>query len=121
MYRLYRTTQVFPATVSQELREIVVAAADAPPGSFRVVQILVPAKPVVKVGVYPDSRMVDSETGTPLQNLAEAIAYNRSYQFATVPPGAYVPLRILPEQSVWACAEEGLAECSLIIEYHEGR
>lgn len=115
---LYKPTKLLPASVSQELRKIVDAELDAPKGSYRVVQILVPSSPAVHACVYPDDRFVDEDSKLPRQDLADAAGSNRSYKFATVPPGAYIPLRLTPEQTLWAAAEINLAEVSVVIEYH---
>lgn len=91
----------------------------APEGSLRSLQILAPASPTVMIAITPDPRFVD-KNGNIIDDVANAAGMNRSYKLATVSPGGYVPIHLLPHQTVWAVAEEGFAELSVIIEYREG-
>lgn len=115
-----KPTEMLPATVVQELRMVVGPELGAPAQSYRVVQMLIPANGVVRAGVTPDPRFTveDGEElldGVP--NLAEQIGYDRTYKLAVVPSGVYMPVKLLPNQSLWAASEQGVVELAVVIEY----
>lgn len=100
---LYRKTQILRATLTQEIRVIVGPDLDAPPRSYRNVQLLVPDSPRV-------SATVDQ---TP-----ESFGLNREYKLPVLSPGAQIQFKLLPDQYIVAVVGgQGIAEMSAIIEY----
>lgn len=102
---LYRDTQIDRATVSQEIRQIVLPDLKAPEGSYREVQLVLPLdEPQVYATTAPDA--------------AARYGPNRTYKLPPLAPGAQISFKLLPGQSLWAAAKSGTAEVAVITEYH---
>jgi hypothetical protein len=113
---LRKATQAQRATVSQEYREILPPEKDAPPGSYRHLQILIPQSPRVVFVLTPDEHW---ELGSN-DNVMHKLGANRSYKGTNFPSNAQITLCVGPDQTLWAAAEEGIAEVGLLIEYRGG-
>lgn len=134
---LYHTTEMLRTSVPQELREILPAVQEAPPGSHREVQILVPSSPSVyavvtpdpryRVAKFPDGRRhiisakeakyIPSAQPGPQMAMDHALGADRTYKGILLPTNAQITIRLQPEQAIWAASEQGYAEMGLIIEY----
>ena len=118
---LYRETESYRATAKQEAEVIVppVPDGDAPVGSYRDVQILVPDGNTLLVGIdtpiqagFLQGRPVPPEGPTP-----GGIGPNRGYKLASYPPGQAIKFRLLPHQFVIAASDTGLVYASVIVEH----
>lgn len=94
------------ATVAQEIRQVIGPEPDAPEGSYRVVQLIVPNSPGVLFSIdHPTS----AEAGP-----------DRTYKMAEMSPGAQIQFSLQPHQTVHGAAQDGQAFASVIIEYFDG-
>lgn len=109
--KLYRNTEMKRATLVQEARVILAADETAPAGSYRRVQILVPASPSMYLGIDMHPQQGFSDNG---------IGPNRTYKVPPLTPGQTIVVRLLPKQALMAMSEESLCFTSLIIEHIEG-
>jgi hypothetical protein len=100
---LYRDTEVLRATLSKTSRVIVAPDDKAPPLSWRSVMLVVPDEP----------RVMISTTLEP-----EQVGLDRAYRMVPWYPNRNVPICLRPGQWLAALSEVGLAQCSLMIEYH---
>lgn len=91
--------------VVQEIRVIVLPELDAPPGSWREVQILVPTGSPVFVG---------------LDVTPEDLGLNRNYKLGEYPPGAMIKFALLPEQFVVAAAGTNTTVLTVIAQFFGG-
>ena len=103
MAHLYKETTIGRATVSQEFRQILGKDLEAPEGTYRKVQVLVPLSPDVVVTLQPDA--------------AKAFGANREYKGVPFPPGAQIYLELMPHQVVYAAARDGKAHLGLIVQF----
>jgi hypothetical protein len=100
---LYKETLIARATVGQEIREILGPEPEAPEGSHREVQLLIPNPPDVYITLETDA---DKKYGT-----------DRTYKVPIIPAGAQTTVCLLPGQRVYGAARSGKAHISLIVEY----
>jgi hypothetical protein len=103
--RIRRPTELKRVTASQELEEVLGPELDAPPGTYREVQILTPANPAM---VFTLDHPTPGEAGL-----------NRKYDLPPFPPDQRIPLKLLPEQRIYGAAETGKAHALFVIEYLE--
>lgn len=103
MHRVYKNTEILRETLTQEIREFVPALEDAPAGSYRVVQVLVPMSPKVSVAV---------------DRQPKELGPNREYKLPVLPPGAQIRFQLLPGQFLVGSSNVGYAEVTVIIEHH---
>lgn len=103
MDRVYKNTELRRETLTQEIRVFEPPLEHAPPGSYRVVQVLVPMSPKVSVG---------------LDVTPQRLGLNREYKLPVLPPGAQIRFQLLPDQFLVGCANVGYAEVSIIVEHH---
>ena len=101
--RLYKPTEILRCTVSQELKRVIAMELDAPAGSYRKVQILVPREPIVHVSLARDAD--------------EKFGMNRDYKSPPLRDSTTIAFSLMPGQEVWLQAQNGLAQCTGIIEY----
>lgn len=104
--RVRKPTEMFRATVSQEIRVILGPEKGAgSPYAYRRVHLIVPPSPQISAGldVTPDEE-----------------GLNRSYKLSDMPSGSPIVFTLLPEQSLVASAVTNFVEASLIVEYLEG-
>lgn len=111
--QLYKPSQSQRATVTQEFRQILAPEKDAPSGSHRHLQILVPPAPDVLFVLTPDMHWGLQSN----DNVARKLGANRVYKGTSFPANAQITLCLLPEQSLWAAAESGIGEVGLLVEY----
>jgi len=102
MFVPYRKTKSFRTTLVQEARTFLAADTEAPAGSFRVVQVMIPASPQVSIAIDGDP---------------DKVGLNREYKVPVWSPNAQVKFTLLPEQSLMGMSGEGLAKVSVIVEY----
>lgn len=102
---LRKKTQILRETVVQEARVILPPEHDAPPGSVRRVQVLIPPSPTV----FMDEDVTPEELGP-----------NKNYKMPTMAPGARLVFYLLPEQWLVANAAERFANISIVCEYLSG-
>lgn len=107
----YKGTETLRRTLNQEARIILARQEEAPPDSYRLIQVLVPASPRCYVGV-------DVEIQTTFES--NGIGPNRNYQVPVFPPRQQIPLVLLPHQHLTAMADTGIAFLTLIVEHHFG-
>lgn len=100
---LRRPTELLRATVSQEIRCVLLAENGAPENSLRRVQVLVPMEPKVLLSLQ--------------EHADDAFGTDRSYKMVVAPPGAQLEFGLLPSQTLYAAADVGMAELGLIVEY----
>lgn len=101
-HRPYKPTIDFRATLTQEARVFLDPEVDAPPGSFRQVQILIPTAPGVRVGIDKEPK---------------DLGLDRSYKLANYPPGAMITYVLLPQQFLTGASIVGFAEASVIVQF----
>lgn len=99
---IYKPTQSFRATLTQEARVFLAPEQDAKPGCYRVVQVMIPESPRVSIGFD----VVPEEMGP-----------NREYKLPVWSPGAQIRFDMMPGQFLTGAANIGYAEVSVIIEY----
>jgi len=107
MHTLRKPTELFRATVTTELIELVAPEADAPVGAIRCVQVLTPAGPTCCFTI--DRNPKDVGPG-------------RTYWDANFPPGQVVKFYLQAQQALYGAVkagEGGFAEPSIIIEYFD--
>ena len=105
MIKLYRKTLAGRATCRQSARVMLEPEpSDAPPGSVRRVQVLVPPSPKCYLT---------------LDETPESLGPNRTYKMPVASPGAALVFHLLPEQFLVGASHEGNAEFSIIVEYIE--
>jgi hypothetical protein len=109
--RLTKKTETKRVTLTQEARVIVGPEREAPSGSYRRVQVVVPMSPQMFL-------LAD----VPAQSAFEAVGVgpNRTYKMAPLSAGQTLVVRLLPEQFLTALSGEGLCFCTLIIEHIQG-
>lgn len=113
--QLYKPSQSMRATVTQEFRRILPPENDAPAGSHRHLQILVPATPDVLFVLTPDAHWgLEADA-----NVAHKLGANRVYKGTTFPANAQITLCLGPDQALWAAAESGIGEVGLLVEYRK--
>lgn len=95
---MVRPTEIQRATVSQEMRCILTAS---PVDVVRTVQVLTPDGPSIALSTVP----------------AQAYGANKFHAYPRMPVGQSIEIKLLPTQQLFAMAEDGIAEISLIIEY----
>lgn len=108
--QLYRPTQLLRTTLKQEAEIILepVPDGDAPHGSYRSVQLLVPDGNTVYAGIdVPIQRAFDHG----------GVGPNRNYLIPQIPSGETVKFRLLPHQFLIGVSDSGLSYASLIVEY----
>lgn len=107
--RLYKDTVSLRCTLSQEARVILgPETGNAPPGSYRRVQIVVPDSPVVYLGIdMPVQEKFEDE----------GVGPNRNYVLPRLQPGQSTKVRLGPKQTLTASADAGLAFVTLLCEY----
>lgn len=97
---------------TQEARIVLapIADGDAPPDSYREVQILVPeGNPLfVAVDAHPQGAATEDGAG---------IGPNRTYTVPPMPTGLAIVIRLQPQQYLMAMSGAGLVGLALIIEY----
>jgi hypothetical protein len=103
--KVRRPTEFRRTTLSQELTEILPAEADAPPGSYRKVQVLVPDAPQC---VYSLDEPTPAQAGP-----------DRTYDLLPLPPGGFTRFNMLPHQRLFGASLAGLAQAGLIVQYAE--
>jgi len=100
--QLYKATQLLRATVRRECRLVLPAELNAPPGSYRLVQVLTPMP-----------LFIGFEDTAP-----EETAGGRDYLMAAVPGGfgTLAPFAMTPEQGLYAMAAStpGADQSSLV-------
>ena len=106
--KLYKDTQTFRETLTQEARQILGPEESAPPGSVRRVQLTVPQGPQVFMGIDIAVQGAMDEPG---------IAPNRDYGLPPMSPGQLTQFHLNPHQFLTASCRPGLAFVSLIVEY----
>jgi len=104
---LYQDTELLRATVSQEIRCVLPPDYEAPPNSYREVQLLIPLSGDLYVQI---SR----------EDVSLKAGLNRNYKLPPIPAGAQITLRLLPGQGVYACTGAKSGQLSLAVEYHVG-
>jgi hypothetical protein len=92
-------------TLVQEARVFLEPDADAPAGSWRRVQILVPQSPEVFIGI---------------DRKPTALGLDRNYKVPLFPPGAQITLALLPGQFLMGMSGSGFALVSIVVEYFGG-
>lgn len=75
---------------------------DAPPGSYRCVQLLIPDSPRVSADLDKDPKK---------------FGLNREYKVPVMSPGAQILFELLPAQFIIAVCGTSYAEVTVIIEY----
>lgn len=104
---LYRDTEIHRATVSQEIRQIINPDPEAPEGSYREVQLVLPLdEPQVFATTQPDA--------------AAHFGINRTYKPPPLAPGAQISFKLRRHQVLWAATKSGVAPIAVIVEYHDG-
>lgn len=91
--------------LTQEIRTFLDPEADAPEGSWRRVQVLIPQSPDVFIGI---------------DQKPEKLGLNRNYKLPLYPPGAQITLALLPGQFLSGCAGLNHAVVSVIVEHFGG-
>jgi hypothetical protein len=102
--RIRKPAECRRKTAGQELIEVLGPETDAPDGTYREVQILTPANPAMVFTIDQPPE----DTGP-----------NRKYDLPAFPPSQRVPIRLLPNQRLYAAAETGKGHAVFIIEYLE--
>lgn len=102
MLKLYRKTVSERVTCTQEARCILEPDQDAPQGTLRRVQVIVPNSPKCYLAIDADPQLVGP---------------NRTYKLPVASPGAMITFHLQPEQWLVAAAHEGYVELSLIVEH----
>ena len=102
MLKLYAKTRTIRATCTQEARIVLDKDEDAPAGSLRRVQVLIPAAPKCYLAI---------------DAVPEGIGPNRTYKLPTAAAGAAIVFHLLPDQWIVCAAHESYAEISLIVEH----
>lgn len=97
---------------TQEARVVLDAVkdGDAPPESYREVQILVPVGNALFVGI-------DMQPQGPATKEGEGIGPNRTYTVPPMPTGQAIVFRLQPQQYLMAMSGSGIVGLALIIEY----
>lgn len=106
MSALYRDTTARRVTVDQNIREILLPDLEAPPNSYRQVQLVVPQEPVVYLSTESEA---DVRAGL-----------NRTYKLPAMRDSTTIRFALNPGQRLYAAAKIGLAECTLIVEFWQG-
>jgi hypothetical protein len=101
----YKKTESYRATLVQEARVFVPPDPDAPAGSYRCVQVLIPDSPKVSVAIDKDPK---------------DLGLNREYKMPVWSPGAQITIRLLPDQWLIGASNISFAEVSVIVEYLMG-
>jgi len=83
---------------------------DAPPGSYREVQILVPEGNTLFVAV-------DKKPQGPMDREGDGIGPNRTYTVPPMPTGQAIVIRLQPQQYLMAMSGSGLVGLALIVEH----
>ena len=120
---LRKPTQLLRVTVSQELQPILLAEEGVPEGAYRKVTIFTPQSPVIHLtldtgGVpSPPSANSKNPATTPLK-----VGPNRDYKTPPLSVDASLSFCLLPQQQVFAQAEQGggFAVLAVLVEYMEG-
>jgi hypothetical protein len=105
MHRPRKATYDVRVLLSQEIRTFLEPELDAPPGSWRRVQLLIPQSPEVYLGI---------------DQKPEALGLNRNYKLPLYPPGAQITVALLPHQFLSGCAGIATAKLSMIVEHFGG-
>lgn len=103
---LRKPTEISRVTCTQELRLLVGPEDNAPEGSERNIQLLVPAGSEFRFSIDHPSPL---EAGP-----------NRNYKIAVVPSGQTVEFRLQRHQVIYGQTDDRIGEASVIIEYLEG-
>lgn len=102
-----KPTEMFRATVGEDLRMVLGAEPGVPEGGYRQVQLLVPESPAVHFVIdKPDPA---------------AAGPARSYKTCPIPGGAQVTFTLQRSQKLYAQATEAKAHCTIIVEYFEDK
>lgn len=104
-HRPYKPTQIMRLTLTQEVRVVLEPELGAPAGSYRQVQVMIPASPKVYLALDVDPK---------------TLGLNRNYKLPVAPPGAFLSFTLLPEQFVVMCADIGLSISSVIVQHLGG-
>ncbi len=102
---LRKPTEIRRITCTQELNLLVDAEHDAPSGTERNIQLLVPDGAIFRFSI---------DSPTPLE-----AGPNRPYKLSLMPSGQTIEFRLQPEQMVYGQVDAGIGESSVIIEYVE--
>jgi hypothetical protein len=134
-------TRSFRATVVQEAR-VVLEPEDAPEGTWRRVQLVVPMTPRLYGGIdvpiqggfyygMPRPVVSPAEGALTVEQLEAmgrvgairaphgGIGANRNYTVPVLAPGQTISFDLRPEQWITAMADEGIAYLTLIVQYLE--
>ena len=103
--KVRKPTYLGRITVDQQLKMVLDAEEDAPTGTYRSVQLLIPNSPQLHFAI---------DGPTPLE-----AGPNRNYKTTPVPPGAQITFCLQPEQKLYAQATKGQGFPGIIIEYLE--
>lgn len=112
--KLYQATEMRRELATQEARIVLqkIPDGDAPVGSHREVQILVPEGNALFVGI-------DMKPQTGATPEGAGIGPNRTYTVPPMPTGQAIVIRLQPQQYLMAMSGSGLVGLALIIEYIE--
>lgn len=109
--KLYKKTELRRLQLTPLARVVLGAEVDAPEGSYRRVQIVVPPSPQVYA-------VLDSQ---PQRGFTEdGFAIDRNYSLPFLQPGQRTSFTLAPGQIVSMSCETALAQVSIICEYLEG-
>lgn len=104
-HRPYKATTISRLSLTREVRVVLEPEVDAPAGSYRLVQVMIPASPPVFIGLDVDPKEV---------------GLNRTYKLPLAPPGQFLRFALMPHQFLVAASDTGFAVSSLIVQHLGG-
>lgn len=104
-HRPYKKTLIGRITMPQEIRVLLPPELEAPEGSWRKVQIVLPGSPSVFLGLD-----IDPQT----------LGLNRSYKLAKMSSSVPLVFVLTPEQFIIGGSDIGIAYASIVVQYLTG-